>query len=425
MDRTGFHHGYNHHYIERWEPTYNNPYSFTVKVTTGDGCSYLSAPFKVNVYDKPYTNITGSASEVCAGEEVTLRANLNNYNDPMITFQWYENQVNNSHSLSGRTHEVETFAPTNTTNYIVEVTHLMDYDPTCIAYDTFRVEVAECIPSDGESNCCSVLNDAVDSLQEMINSSLRALQDKIDSMQQVIDSLGLIVDTSITHLGFYCGTSTVTDYDGNVYNTVKIGDQCWMRENLRTTHYADGTAVPAGGGNKSDTDPYYYDYSSSGMALAQRGYLYNWPAAKRGASSSSANPSGVQGICPAGWHLPSDAEWTTLTDYVSSQSEFQCGGNSNYITKALASTEGWNSYSSNCVVGNDPSSNNATGFSAVPAGGCLGSTFYYAGDLAYFWSSSQYDGSLAYDRYLGYSNADVGRHDRSKDYGHSVRCLRD
>ena len=221
------------------------------------------------------------------------------------------------------------------------------------------------------------------------------------------------------------GAATVTDYDGNVYNTVQIGDQCWTRENLRVTHYSDGTPIPAGGDNYSYTAPYYYNYSSSGIPLSERGYLYNWAAAMHGAASSSAVPSGVQGVCPTGWHLPSDAEWTQLENYVGSQSEYTCGDDSYYIAKALASTEGWNTSTNNCAVGNDPSSNNATGFSAVPAGSCDGSSFDDAGSGAYFWSSTEHSSSYAYDRHLFYYSAYVDRYDYGKRNGFSVRCLRD
>jgi uncharacterized protein (TIGR02145 family) len=226
---------------------------------------------------------------------------------------------------------------------------------------------------------------------------------------------------------FTCGTSTVSDYDGNTYNTVQIGNQCWMRDNLRTTHYADGTAIPSGGSATSETDPYYYNYSSSGIALSERGYLYNWPAAMHGASSSSANPSGVQGICPMGWHLPSDAEWTQLTDYVSSQSGYVCGGDNTHIAKALASTTGWNSYSGSCYPGDQSvTANNATSFSSVPAGYCYGSSFNYAGGSADFWSATQ-DANYpdgAFGRYLYYYLAGVGRGYYDKYGGNSVRCLR-
>ena len=100
-----------YYYSGLYEPTYNNPYIFTVKVTQSDGCSYTSAPFMVNVYDKPYATITGTADEVCTGGEVTLRANLQNYNDPMITYQWYETEMDNAHALPSRTHEIEHLRP--------------------------------------------------------------------------------------------------------------------------------------------------------------------------------------------------------------------------------------------------------------------------------------------------------------------------
>ena len=222
------------------------------------------------------------------------------------------------------------------------------------------------------------------------------------------------------------GAATVTDYDGNVYNTVQIGDQCWTRENLRVTHYSDGTPIPAGGDNYSYTAPYYYDYSSSGIPLSERGYLYNWPAAMHGAASSSAVPSGVQGVCPVGWHLPSDAEWTLLTDYVGSVPEYQCGGSSGNIAKALASIAWWESYSFECCPGDQSvTANNATGFSAVPAGYCNGSSFFYAGNDAYFWSATQGSSYGAYYRGLYYNSAYVSRGGDYKNYGFSVRCLRD
>ena len=221
------------------------------------------------------------------------------------------------------------------------------------------------------------------------------------------------------------GTPTVTDHEGNVYATVQIGDQCWMRENLRTTHYADGTDIPAGGDNPSVTEPYYYDNSAYSLSLQTRGYLYNWLAAMHGAASSSANPSGVQGICPNGWHVPSDAEWTQLTDYVKTQSDYVCGGNTSSIAKALASTEGWKTSTSSCVVGNDQTMNNATGFSAVPAGICYGLSFDGAGNDANFWSSTQGSSNYAWIRNLYYDVAYVDDYGDYKSNGFSVRCLRD
>ena len=191
-----------------------------------------------------------------------------------------------------------------------------------------------------------------------------------------------------------------------------------MKENMRATKYSDGTSITkASVMQESSSTRYYYD---PGQA-ANYGYLYNWPAAK-GPSSVSANN---QGICLTGWHVPSDGEWTLLTQYVGSQSNYLCSNNSSYIAKALASTTGWNSSTSTCAVGNTPASNNATGFSAVPAGNHLGSSFNLSGSNAYFWSSTEYSSSHAYYRYLDYNNASVTSSHYNKSNGYSVRCLRD
>ncbi len=222
----------------------------------------------------------------------------------------------------------------------------------------------------------------------------------------------------------YCGGSyKVTDIDGNQYGTLLIGEQCWMAKNLRTTKFADGTSIPLGSETSSTTAYRYYPNNSSSN-VATYGYLYNWPAAMHGASSSSTNPSNVQGVCPTGWHLPSDAEWTQLTDYLSSQSEYQCGGSTTKIAKSLASTTGWNSSSDNCAVGNTPANNNSTGFGALPAGNYYGS-YYGFGYCAYFWSATEYSSSYVYNRDLYYYNAGVGRNYDSKVSGTSVRCIRD
>ncbi len=220
------------------------------------------------------------------------------------------------------------------------------------------------------------------------------------------------------------GATTVTDYDNNTYNTVMIGTQCWMKQNLRTTHYANGTTIPLCTGVNSTPCRHNPNYNANNVPTY--GYLYNWPAVMLGASSSSSNPSGVQGICPIGWHVPSDAEWTQLTNYVGSQTQYQCDNSSDKIAKALASTTGWSSYSEICAVGNNPGTNNATGFSALPAGRDNGTLYYYFGDYAFFWSATERNDDKAYGRFLCYNGAFVNRFsDYAKYNGFSVRCLRD
>ncbi|MBP5206076.1 MAG: fibrobacter succinogenes major paralogous domain-containing protein [Bacteroidales bacterium] len=218
------------------------------------------------------------------------------------------------------------------------------------------------------------------------------------------------------------GTPTVTDIDGNVYNTVKIGEQCWMKENLRVTHYADGVAIPAGGSNSSATDPYFYIYPN--LDAATYGYYYNWAAAMHGAASSYTNPSNVQGVCPTGWHLPSYPEWIQLTDYVGSKSEYFCDGNSNYIAKALSSSEGWNSSNGECYPGDQSVyANNATGFSVVPAGWFTGATPGGAGSDAPFFSCTQTGADNAFWCRLFYDSPSLTWWGNNKGHGRSVRCL--
>ncbi len=268
-----------------------------------------------------------------------------------------------------------------------------------------------------------------------------------DHVMQVQDASQTVVLTfpNSQSDGLPCpATPTVTDHEGNVYATVQIGDQCWMRDNLRTTTSpSTGTyLIPAAGTDYTcaGKQAFWYNNDSATYAPMNYGLLYNWNAAvdtfntAYGETSVNTDYNNAvfvtfsghrRGICPAGWHLPSDAELTALTDYVSSQSGYIFGGNSSFIAKALASTEGWNTIDSTCAVGNDPSLNNATGFSAVPAGYCSGSSFETAGHSAYFWSSTEYGMIHAWIRGLDYNYADVVRYESLKGYGYSVRCLRD
>lgn len=214
----------------------------------------------------------------------------------------------------------------------------------------------------------------------------------------------------------------VFDFEGNSYNTIQIGNQCWMRENLRSTYYADGEPIPAGNSNTSTTNPYYYD-SGSSMPLEERGYLYNWPAVMYGDSSTEANPSGVQGICPNGWHVPSNAEWTQLVNYLGADPDYCCGSNSNFVARAMASQSGWQSSFNYCTPGYNQLVNNLSGFSAVPASNHNGTP----GRNAVFWSSSAESATsnLVWCRTIDCNASNVWQGLHFKDVGISIRCLRD
>ncbi len=218
--------------------------------------------------------------------------------------------------------------------------------------------------------------------------------------------------------------STVTDYDGNTYDVVKIGDQYWMAENLKVTHYAGGTPIQKVTGdtewdNLTEPDKAWCYYNNSSSNGDTYGVLYTWAAAMNGAASSNSNPSGVQGVCPDGWHLPSDDEWEELAEYISNDN----GGYTkniqgwNNVGGHLKATSGWNSGGN----GTDD-----YGFSGLPGGGryCDG-TFAHIGYYGNWWSVTDYSTYGAWYRYLYYSNESFGRYDYYKENGFSVRCLRD
>lgn len=205
------------------------------------------------------------------------------------------------------------------------------------------------------------------------------------------------------------GLPTVMDYDSNLYNTVQIGTQCWLRENLRATHYPDGTAIPNGGDTMSNTAPFYYDNTTSTIPLDKRGYWYNWQAAMQ--------------ACPEGWHLPSDSEWTVLHDYLGLQSDYICHEDPNQIAKALAHDLYWVTAYEECSPGDlSVYANNATGFGAVPTGESYGSDS--EGIYVMFWSSTTNYTTFAWVRLLGNSCPTLLRDYSVKLSGHSVRCLR-
>lgn len=225
---------------------------------------------------------------------------------------------------------------------------------------------------------------------------------------------------------------TVTDVEGNVYKTVKIGQQCWLKENLRTTKYADGTSIPVIKGRYADGTPVSIPkikYPNGTPAYKNDfGLLYEWETIMRNESSSNENPSRVQGICPNGWHIPSVAEWEQLLSFVASQIKYRSNPSfESNIAKSLASKTCWKNAESNYVVGFAQGSNDATGFSALPAG-CFNEEAQEFAEMAYFWSSTQhaYSSTCAWMYSLWYLHASVEKKCiyTTKNFG-SVRCVKD
>lgn len=286
------------------------------------------------------------------------------------------------------------------------------------------------ITADQLNALLNAMNSRMDSLQTVLsaqNVEIASLSNTVDSLGAYADSLGNIVDQcGCGQEENACDVATVTDFDGNVYNTIGIGSQCWMAENLRTTHYSNGDPIDLGA-TTSTTIPYRYNPASDSTNVSTYGYLYNWVAVMKGATSSEANPSGVQGICPTGWHVPSNAEWTELETFVSSQSQYVCNHqNSSYIGKALASTTGWNnSTSTACGVGTTQSTNNATGFNARPAGNYYASGGNGFGYYANFWTTTNVTNSKSHSYNLSYTSPSLNHSNSGEASGFSVRCVRD
>src|SRR5690554_146950 len=232
------------------------------------------------------------------------------------------------------------------------------------------------------------------------------------------------VNTEVDSVIFYKPTieettsgTFIDSRDGNEYNWVQIGDQVWMAENLAylpsVNMVADGSEDAAGS--------YYYVYGYDGTNVADAkatdnyatyGVLYNWTAAMNGEASSTTNPSGIQGVCPAGWHLPSNAEWTELTDYLGGTSV--AGGK----LKETGTTH-WNSPNTGAT--------NETGFTALPGGYRYDyGTFDDIGYGGCWWSATEDNATRAWDCGMSYGDSYVYRtYGFSKDVGLSVRCVRD
>ena len=206
---------------------------------------------------------------------------------------------------------------------------------------------------------------------------------------------------------------TVTDIDGNVYNTVTIGTQVWMKENLKTTKYNDGTTIPNINDNTTWaalTTGAYSDYNNTPSNSTTYGRLYNWYAADNNEATKVAS-NGGKNVCPTGWHVPTNAEWTTLTNFLGGESV--AGGK----LKETGTTH-WTTPNEGAT--------NETGFTALPGGyRYANGTFNSVGSFGYWLSSTEYSSNSIYNRYIYYNTIFVYRSNFEKQFGFSVRCLRD
>jgi uncharacterized protein (TIGR02145 family) len=205
---------------------------------------------------------------------------------------------------------------------------------------------------------------------------------------------------------------SVSDQDGNTYATIVIGNQEWMAENLRTTKFCNGVPIP----NVTDrnhwgslnTSAWVY-YDNDNQYDIPYGKLYNWYAA-----------NDLRNICPCGWHVPSDAEWTVLINYLDNNS---LNGKSAIVGGWMKSmgTQYWQSPNAGAT--------NQSGFSGLPGGWRIGTGtnkgFTDIGLLTIWWSTTEYSSNSAWTRQIGHNFEGLYREKPSKKNGFSVRCVKD
>ncbi|MBN2104124.1 fibrobacter succinogenes major paralogous domain-containing protein [bacterium] len=215
--------------------------------------------------------------------------------------------------------------------------------------------------------------------------------------------------------------STVTDIDGNIYQTVKIGNQWWMAENLRVTHFRDGRSIPnitSASSWSTTANGYCCIYANADSNLVTYGMLYNWYA---------VNES--RGLAPEGWHVPTDDDWKELEMYLG-MNQIQADS-----TGLRGNNEGGKLKEKGTNHWHTPNygAKNSCGFSARP-GGCrilFGGgvyrhwSFVYISLRACFWSSTENSTFNAWARYLDYRNSLISRSFTEKTNGYAVRCIKD
>ena len=228
-----------------------------------------------------------------------------------------------------------------------------------------------------------------------------------------------IIISIVINVGPCPGMPTVTDIDGNTYNTVQIGDQCWMQENLKTTSYNNGTSIPNITDNidwLSLTTGAYVWYNNDISWKGSYGALYNWYATVD-----------TKGLCPTGWHIPTDDEWTILTDYIGGidfphGNELKSCRQINSPDSGECNTTEHPRWEENFNYGTDN-----YGFSGLPGGirNIGAGNFSDIGETGFWWSSTENTSYYGWIRALDYSIGFVVLGGNGKAYGNSVRCLRD
>ena len=269
------------------------------------------------------------------------------------------------------------------------------------------------------------------------NQQIKDLQDPTEAQDAVtknytyskaeVDALLANLQSQIDDLDTDNSSGSVTDQDGNTYDYLTYGNQVWTVENAEMVTYRDGTPIP-----QVPLDADWENLTTGAWAYYPNNpanpRLYNWYAVMGIHDEASLSDASLRKeFAPQGWHVPSDAEWTTLENYlIANNYNYDGTTTGNKIAKAMASTTGWSSLTELGAPGNDQSTNNSSGFNAFPVGyrNYYGS-FLNEGYIAFFWSSTENNTDSAWYRNLNINNSNVDRNDYNKRNGWSVRFVRD
>ena len=205
----------------------------------------------------------------------------------------------------------------------------------------------------------------------------------------------------------------VIDVDGNIYPTILIGNQVWMAENLKTTHFANGSVIPNVTDNTAWTQfitPAWCSYNNSLSNDSLYGKLYNW-----------YTTDDFRNVCPSNWHVPTDADWDVLIGFIDeAYNPISNGAQSAIAGGKMKSISGW-------IPFTGVTSTNESGFSGLPGGYRSNSSgvFFSIGYYGNWWSSTEVNTGPAWYRYLAYGNSNYYRQSSLKKFGYSVRCIKD
>ena len=471
-------------YVNHWTTTQasasDQAYSFGIDYATDKSGLYPNAKsigFSVRcVRDVPSMNMSSSKANPCAGEDVVYTAVFHYSVASDYDFIWKVNGVTQSSTSSSLTHS---HAAIGSDTVVCVATNKSDN--TLVLTDTIKVMVKGIATMEYTINRGNSDNFGTVTINTTTatSASWKLGSTEVGTWASEGNTDILPVGTYTVEISNNCGTSTISgieiltspvcsaifinsttnetaytfngtnyvqqvkDHENNSYNVVQIGNQCWLRENIRTTSSpSTGNTIVTGRFQTYKSKAASW-YNNNAGANAKYGLLYNWYAAVDTFETSSpevatSGGSGTwqttlvlnaaghrRGICPAGWHIPTEAELNTMGNFVKSKSLYQCNNVENYIAKSLCSTTDWSTNTNNnCYVGNDLSTNNATGFTALPTG-FFSNSFYAKEVVTDYWTISQNNDQSAKHARMGNDRTTLNIEGGVKCDGRSVRCVRD